>query len=64
MDDISMSKFFIPSLTTLHVNADSMGVKEVDLLNSIILKNEHENVVFEELGPIMERESVRDITDN
>lgn len=64
MDDISMAKFFIPSLTTLHVNADSMGVKAVDLLNSIILKNEHENVVFEELGPIMERESVRDITDN
>ena len=64
MDDISMARFFIPSLTTLHVNADAMGVKAVDLLNDIIQKNEHKDVIFEELGPIIERDSVRDLLSN
>jgi DNA-binding LacI/PurR family transcriptional regulator len=60
MDDVHVSKFMQPSLSTLHIDEDFMGKSAMRLIDKMINGEECESIVLSSTT-IIERESVKDM---
>lgn len=61
IDDITLSEYFVPSLTTLHVDMAFMGEKAIEMLHDIIEGNSEGEIYCMDSGEIVVRDSVRNL---
>lgn len=62
IDDIFISEFYDPALTTIHIDMESMGRKAVEVLNSILLGEDVELAYCMESTKLVVRNSVAQIS--
>lgn len=61
IDDIPLSEYFVPSLTTLHVDMGYMGEKAIEMLHDIIEGSSKGEIYCMDSGEIVVRDSVRSL---
>ena len=61
IDDIASAEYFIPPLTTLHIDGAAMGEKAMEILHRIISGEDVERAYVMQPGEIMVRETVKKI---